>query len=126
MPHRTQNALATIQGIDDRLHVVEDAAARELQQLQHTRDTLPDLLSECHKCLFEDPPDADPRCDAMLMKCSKYAEVEPASRGNAIAIGYLLAGICIVAGIMALFAPLDSNSNASTIGLSPTQVSAPR
>lgn len=62
----------------------------------------------------------------MPMKCSKYVEVEPVSRGNAIAIGFLLAGIFIVAGIMALFAPLDSKSNASTIGLSPTQVSAPR
>lgn len=126
MPHRTRNTLAMIQGIDDRLHIIEDVAAQELHQLRHMRDTLPGLLSEYHKCLFEDPPDSDPRCDNMPIKCSNFVETELMPRGNAIAIGFLLAGICIVAGLMALFAPLDSKSNASTIELSTTQISAPR
>lgn len=56
---------------------------------------------------------------------SKYTIIEPTKRGNAVAVGFLLGGLMVVAALMLAFAPLDSRGNASTLKPT-TQFIAPR
>jgi len=56
----------------------------------------------------------------------KFTVIEPDTGNNAVAIGFLLGGLALVALLMALFAPLDSTSNASTLKLPSAHYFAPR
>lgn len=61
----------------------------------------------------------------MTDQSSKYTIIEPASPGNAVAIGVLLGGLAAVALLMLLFAPLDTKGHVSTLNKSPAYF-APR
>lgn len=61
----------------------------------------------------------------MTSQLSKHIMIEPTRRGNAVAVGFLLGGLMLVAMLMLAFAPLDSRGNASTLKPT-TQFIAPR
>ena len=104
MPYRKLNA------IDARLLTAELAAKRELRRLGRARQRMDRYAKKMKRSTV----------------MSEIKQDTNAPKENAIAIGFLLGGLCLVAALMALFAPLDSKGNASTLKPSPARYFEPR